>query len=454
MIDPTKPDGKRMTRSQALLLAAPLAAAPLGTSAPTVISRKRATHFSPWIWAPWLAVFCVALGYLARGWFPLGSNSIDMKDPAKLAELADKATPLKPGPWGMLESVPFYIEPPEEYLPVKAVEESSRQWKFTGYNAAMLADLFNSADLDSIQKADLLDESKWTITGNGISLTPSDPLVLSLAPHSRKVIYGALALFPDNSVSQNRSYFPADKFDEYFSKSGLPSDTVALVKRLSFPHGKLLFFCDAPLVLSKLDSYPDKLRLMKVLTRKSTLLLRLHVTPETDINALTDYWAKGKWGKDIRPMLEALVDIPGGQRMGVGRFFPPHARDALFTFPYPSLNPDDAKKDCHYTALNFFNDTPDNRFLDVNNVKQTLTTDYYPVMSDWRYGDILELVRPNGEAIHSCVFIADNIVYTKNSAQPMEPCMLMTIPDLIDTFSSLIPETETLKIIGYRSKGD
>ena len=159
-------------------------------------------------------------------------------------------------------------------------------------------------------------------------------------------------------------------------------------------------------------------------------------------------------GKDIRPWLDSLVGVPGGVRVGVGKFFPPRARDALFSFPYPSLDPADAKKDCHWTALNFFNDPPDNRFLDVSNVKQTLTTDYYPVFSDFRYGDILELVRPSGEAIHSCVFIADNIVYTRNSAQPTEPCMFMTIPDLLDAFSSLIPENETLKIVGYRSKSE
>jgi hypothetical protein len=73
-------------------------------------------------------------------------------------------------------------------------------------------------------------------------------------------------------------------------------------------------------------------------------------------------------------------------------------------------------------------------------------------MSDFRYGDIIELVRENGDAIHSCVYIAGDVVYTKNSAQPTEPVMLMTLPDLLDTFSSLIPENETLKIIGYRNK--
>ena len=212
----------------------------------------------------------LALGYIGGCLFPWASHPHP-------ANTADQGTPLKPGPWGNLESVPLYIEPPEEYLPVQSVEQSSPAWKFVGYTPALLSDLFEMADLGSDQKAELLDQSKWTTTDTGITITPSQQLVLSLSPHSRKIIYGVLSLIPVNAVSQNRTYIPADKFDEFFAQSGLPRETVALVRQLSFPHGRLLFFCDAPLVLSKLESYPDKLRLMKVLTRKSTLLLKLHV---------------------------------------------------------------------------------------------------------------------------------------------------------------------------------
>lgn len=447
---PLKPDGTRMTRSQALLISAPLASPLTSMPFPSVTPRKKVLRLDIRWWVPILAVLCLCAGYAAGCRFPWISRA--SSDPVKLAGIADQATPLKPGPWGNLEAVPMYIEVPDDYLPVKAVEESSPLWHFVGYDPALLSDLFDTAGLSSEQKAELLDQSKWVKDDDGITISPSTDLVLGLSPNSRKVIYGVLSQFPVNSISANRCYFPAEKFDEFFAKSGISPDIVALVKKLSFPHGRLLFFCDAPLVMARLNSYTDKLRLMKALTRKSTLLLRLHVMPTDDINALSDYWVKGKWGKDGRTMLESLIDIPGGARMGVGRFFPPRARTALYTFPYPSLNPNDAKKDCHWTALNFFNDPPDDRFLDVNNVKQTLTTDYYPVMSDFRYGDIIELVRENGEAIHSCVYIAGDVVYTKNSAQPTEPVMLMTIPDLLDAFSSLIPENETLKIIGYRNK--
>src|ERR1700677_93118 len=279
-----KPDGKRMTRSQALLMTTPLAS-PLTSPmiSPVTAHKNKAMQ---WWWVPCLAVGC----FLAGHYFRLPAASTNTKDPAKLAELADQATPLKPGPWGNLESIPLYIQPPDEYLPVKAVEESSPLWKFDGYSPALLSTLFDLADLTAEQKTELLNQSKWTVTSDGIVLSPSQELILSLSPHARKVIYAVLSQIPGNAIRNNRAYFPADKFDEYFSKSGLSPEIVELVRKLSFPHGRLLFFCDAPVVLAKLDNYEDKLRLMKVLSRKSTLLLRLHVMPDTDISALASYW--------------------------------------------------------------------------------------------------------------------------------------------------------------------
>jgi hypothetical protein len=446
-----KPDGKRMSRSQAISMTSPLAS-PLTSPmlSPVTSHRSTVSRFSAMWWIPCLAVSCLAAGYVAGvSHWPQGAST---KGATKLVDIPDHATALKPGPWGNLESIPLYIEPPDEYLPIDTVEQSGTAWNFDGYTPESLSALFDLADFSPDQKAELLDQSKWTVSASGIVVSPSPDLIISLSPHSRKVIYGVLAQIPGNAVRDNRSYFPADKFDEYFAKSGLSPEIVEMVRKLSFPHGRLLFFCDAPLVLARLDNYQDKLRLMKVLTRKSTLLLKVHIMPDTDINELASYWSRGTVDKDIKPMLESLVDVPGGARIGIGKFFPRLPRESLYTFPYPSLDPGAENKDCHWTALNFFNDPPDARYTNINFVKQTLTNDYYPVPSDLRYGDILELVRPNGDAIHSCIYVADNIVYTKNSAQATEPFMLMTIPDMLDAFSSLIPEGESLKVTAYRSK--
>jgi hypothetical protein len=57
-----------------------------------------------------------------------------------------------------------------------------------------------------------------------------------------------------------------------------------------------------------------------------------------------------------------------------------------------------------------------------------------------------------GPIIHSCVYLADNIVYSKNGANHTAPWLLATIPEVLSTYSAYIPTNETLKVLYYRNK--
>jgi hypothetical protein len=196
---------------------------------------------------------------------------------------------------------------------------------------------------------------------------------------------------------------------------------------------------------------------VKTIYRKSTLLLRMHVAPDADAEGLAEYWTKAPWGIDVKPVLEALRRVPGGAEMGVVNLLPTGPSGDLYSFPFPSSKPEDQGKDCHWTAFNFFNPAPDARFAGTTAVKtaainKTLEEDYYPVAGDPRYGDLVELYRPNGDLVHSSVFIADDIVYTKNSPQFLEPFIFMKKSEMIDAISTNCPEDETLQVRLYRRK--
>ncbi len=47
---------------------------------------------------------------------------------------------------------------------------------------------------------------------------------------------------PDNFYQRIHQYYPADRFDDYLDNSGVSSETIALVKKLSFPYGKTGLF--------------------------------------------------------------------------------------------------------------------------------------------------------------------------------------------------------------------
>ena len=397
------------------------------------------------------AVICIAAGlgfWAGRHW----TAPLNSKNPEQLVKIPDQAIPLKPGPWGNLERLSICIEPPEEYLSVQGYEKADRRWHFPGLNAEQVSALFAVDDLSNDQQTQLLDRSKWVLANGEIIVAPSDELVLSLSRAARKRIYGLLSRAPANLVSCLRCAFPANRFHTILSESGLAPETVTLIEKLSFPHGRLMFFCDVPLVLDKMGDYEQKVRLIRTLARKETLLVKLHVMPDSNVNELVAYWSKAAWGKDVKPMLESLARVPGGARLSLVHLLPPFPSEALYTYPFPSTNPADLHKDCHWSAFNFFRETPDSRFTDLKFIRETLDKDYYPVISDPRFGDIVMLATERGNVIHSSVYIADNIVYTKNSAEYLNPFLLMTIPEMLDTFEAFIPENEHLKVLVYRSK--
>ena len=424
----------------------------------TADSRVEAEEGSPFeflnrkIYA-WLAlclgVACFFPGYLIARRAHLAKTAVTAAD---LPAIPDNAISLKPGPWGNLEAIPIRISPPEEYLPIKSLEEQGKRWSFVGYTPEMLMALFSKAGLSESQRAELLDSSKWSVSQQGIVVRPSSEVIFSLSQNARRTIYDALLQIPASGARSVTAYFRPERFDQRFGQSGLPKEVIQYVKDLSFPHGRLLYFCDAPWVLERIDNYEQKVLFIKTIIAKSTLLLHLHVMPDSNVNSLLSYWSKAAWGKDIKPMLESLSKVPGGARIDLVHLLPPLPTEWLYTFPFPSSNPVDALKDCHWVALNFFRDRPDLKLTDHEMMQKIFQNDYYPVISDARYGDLIQLVRPNGDIIHTAVFIADDVVFTKNSADSVGPYMLMRFQDMVDAFSVFIPEGENLRLVILRSK--
>jgi hypothetical protein len=356
---------------------------------------------------------------------------------------------LKPGPWGDIEGQRTVIEIPDEFLSTRLHEADVPRWFFKHYSTAALSNLFNGASLAAGEKRELLDASKWEVSTAGIAVRPSQRTVLSLSQEARKNIYSVLAQFEDNPAQEQAFHWSVEAANAAFDGTDVPEQTRALVKRLSFRQGKLVMFADLSMVLRTLPTEAEKRHLEKALSRRPTLLLRLKVTPQTDIGSLAEYWARAGFGKDVRPILEAAAKIPEGTKLSILYLLPPWPTARLYSFPFPTMG---AQYDCLWTAFNFFKETPDLPTTDGSFWKRKLDSEYYPVTSDPRFGDMIMLVKPDGTIIHSCTFIADDVVYTKNGASATVPWALMTIPDLLEAYASELPEGQSLRVQTYRSK--
>jgi hypothetical protein len=208
-------------------------------------------------------------------------------------------------------------------------------------------------------------------------------------------------------------------------------------------------------MLTRLPAYEEKVRFMKALTRQKTMLLRLRLTKDSDVAELSRYWGRGCWAANVRTILESVDQVPGGTFMSLMALLPPQPSSQLYFYPVPrpaSANQPGPVRDCHWTSLNFFRTWEDQEPVDPASFVRQISGNYYPVSGDPRYGDVLILARPDGEIVHSAVFIAADVVFTKNGATELYPWMLSTIPELLKHYSFQAPEGQQLSVRYFRSK--
>jgi hypothetical protein len=172
------------------------------------------------------------------------------------------------------------------------------------------------------------------------------------------------------------------------------------------------------------------------------------VGPNDDVDRLVKYWAKGGREKRVRPMLESIAHLPGGDTIAVPYLLPGSARLRLYSFPDATQYPIEAREDCFFTSLNFFNRYADEKYLDKNNSRQALQNEYAVVSGPPTYGDLITLINGNGDAVHIAVFIAEDIVFTKNGVNTLQPWVLMRMDDMMSYF----PSPEPLRIAIFRKK--
>jgi len=360
----------------------------------------------------------------------------------------------KPGPWGDLSYTPFTIAAPDDLLPIRSLETEGVKWLFKGYTSDSFVTLLQSTSLKPEDQQKLLAPDVFHLQANGVLLTPSADLVMSLPTDVRDELYTILAAFTENEYQF--SYVSKATLNDRFSSGDISPSTMDLFRSLCSDRGNYLMFSGLSALLSRLPSYTEKLHFVKALTSQRTMLMRLHITPQTDIDTLAEYWGKGCWDTDVRTILKSLTAIPDGTWMNILMVLPPGPSGLLYSYPTITDNPMDGppvNRDCHWTSLNFFLDVPNPNFGKADYAFNEIKTNYFPIPGDPRYGDLVLFSKPDGSVIHSAIYIADDICYTKNGATSIHPWMLATVADLLDQYSCQVPPDQKLTVSYFRNKG-
>lgn len=359
-------------------------------------------------------------------------------------QLCRSQTP--PKPWGDLESDAIVLEVPDEYLSSSRFSAEKLAWFFPSAAHSQFLNRLGSFDLTEAQRSLLGDAAKWRTTTNGFYFSPDREFLIELTTQARQQIYPMLAPFPENIYQNSPFRFHPQEVDQWFANSGLYSATVSLLKRLLYRRGESMCFSDMAVFSSlPLDEYK---RVLKSLTRVRAVVMRLRISPETDVNALVGYWGKRETTERIKPLLESLAKTKTGATLDVVHLLPAFARNRLYSFPDRSDTEACARQNCFWTAMNFFSEKPDDRFSDPKYIKEVLHRDYTRIQAEPTFGDLIALQDSHGSYVHWSVYIADDVVFTKNGGYILQPWTLMKTPDMLAKYSS----EEPLKQVIFRAK--
>ena len=340
-------------------------------------------------------------------------------------------------PWGEMVARDIKIEPPDEYLAFELQRITPPSWIFDGLSTDQVRRLMVSCGLTEKQAESALAPGKVSVSQSSVTVAPDEDLVVSLSQQTRASLYHELAHSSENEHMRFPFCYSGKEFDEAFATNKISPAITAAVKGLLYPRGDLQCFSDYELVLRQIHDKDEQMRLLRILSSETAVMAGIRIRPDTDVKKLLGYWA-GYGGiriKDIEPLLDSIKSLPDG-RIGLVYMLPQFARQRLYTFPLPS-QPGDPTMDCHWSTMNFFNEIPDDHFTDPAYTVKYLQSNYYQIAKANAYGDIiLFLDGDTSNAIHSAVYLADDIVFTKNGNNMAQPWMLMHLKDLVTKYQS------------------
>lgn len=367
-----------------------------------------------------------------------GSNLPGLKS---IIETPDSSTN-----WQKWEYTTIKLERPDDTFPPMDIKPLDILWIFEQKTASDVEQLIKSCNLDPVLEKSLLDKSRWKIELSGTMVSPTPEAVKNLPLEARQKIYSVLRNNPANFFHYNPFRLSADDVDDWLSNSGLSPENQMLFRHISWKEGNVILFYDFQLFEHIVKNPQEKRAVAKSLSQIPALLMNLKITPQTDIDTVVKYFKKGGSGPEMRSFLESLKKLPNGKSISVSFLLPSFAKIRLYT--YSKYQEGKKPYDCFYSAMNFFNNTPDDRFLDGDYIQQVLHSQYYNVGTNYTYGDLIMLIEEDNKAIHMCVYIADDVVFTKNGAQDLQPWILMKLPDMLKIYQTNKP----LKIVAYRKR--
>lgn len=351
--------------------------------------------------------------------------------------------------WGRLTVTPIVITPPLEYIPTDEGPARPPQWHVAAPAAARLADVLGDAGLTADQVQQLRATAQADPSG-GVVLAPDPAFVRGLAPIVRARLYAELTKDPRNFDQVSAFRFHGTSVDDWLGPDVAP-DVRKLIEPLVYRDGDFLFLADLESVRAQIGNGPALQHLIKRLLAQATVQVTLDVDDPSQVDSLAEYWGRGGRKVDIRPVLESAAANSFNHSVDITYLLPDLARRLLYRYQKISLAELEKSQldNCFWTALNFFNDEPDDRLLDPKVALERLQQDYYLVHDELQLGDIVALSDQKLNIFHVAVYLAEDLVFTKNGYFSLAPWTIVPMDRLKGHFAE---HRDDWRVTYYRRK--
>jgi hypothetical protein len=352
--------------------------------------------------------------------------------PVSVGQTAKKAPyESAPGSWGKLIGDYIYLEAPAALVESFALPSTQTRWTFPATDEAALPKFFADAGLSEEQTKPLM--ASLVKEGELIHVLPTLQFVIDMPTAVRTIIYTELAKLPVNEYQVDPVLIFGATIEDWYRTSKLRPELIQKIKQLCYVRGETIAFSDIPALLNFAQSDSEARLIFKACTRTRSLMVRLMLDKETDVPELLSYWSFGVGirRKDIEPIIQSIIESDTLRDLGLSHILPAQPRKLLFTYPALDMAKNGLLPDCHWTSLNFYNFEPHQYLLDSRLATSKVLENYIPVSEPYQFGDILFFLdNATGDAFHSCVYLADTLVYTKNGRNILSPWVIMTMDDV------------------------
>jgi len=354
-----------------------------------------------------------------------------------------------PGPWGELTVSNIYLEAPDSVIDVAGKPDPVPRWTFPNSSTTLVKDLLIKSGVNLALVERLTSSDYLKISGTEIVIYPKLEDLLQIKGIVRDKLYTEISKYPQNDYYTDPVFILSGDVEEWLSEASLNANQKDVVRQMVWRRGDALVFSNVGILLSYAQNNEEIKNTLRAITRCMSLVVTKKFPLKSEQREVfLNYWIGNQTESPRMTFVKSVSKEKDlNDSIDIMHFLPAIMRERLYTFPSIKDGAKGRLPDCHWTSLNFFNLSPRDYYRNTSMAAIQLTQAYNQVSAPYQFGDVL-CFTDNGEGLHTCVYIADNIVLTKNGENILAPWVLLTLEDV----SKIYKRSATTQIQGYRLK--